>query len=538
MKLKQQLLAAALATVIVGCATQNTPEGGPKDEVPPQLVESTPKDQQLNVDTRTVTLTFDEEIQPNSINKELLITPNINTRYTATAKRNVLTLEFDEPLEDSITYTFNFREGITDITEKNKAQQIVLSFSTGSYIDSSRVSGQVVQLLKQTPEAGAVVALYQAEDTLSVRKNRPYYLTNTDAQGNFTLRNIKQGSYRMYALEDKNNNTYYDNEEERIAYLPEPISITPATDTVLLQTTRIDTRKPILLAREKYTDRFTANYTEGIRAATATSVTGQDTLLTKISADGKAVDLFKTPEFGGGKAILAAVDSAGNISADTLEIAFEGKRAQKIKGAQLKVINKNTAGAYRVGQEVVVELETSVHITGKTPLALMTDSIVVQQLTFPEQISLDRTKTEMRFKLPNINNNLRQVNLVLDTTAIEALTGPTTLNFPMLQLGIAEARGTGSLSGRITTPYTSFTIQLLNGEYRVVEEIRNSKTFRFRNVEPGTYRLRVLVDADNSGEWNAADPEFKKLPEPVYLYPETIDVRANWEIENLELNIE
>ncbi|WP_460880240.1 Ig-like domain-containing domain [Pontibacter rugosus] len=130
MKLLNKIIAAGLLTGLAACATQNPPDGGPKDETPPKLISSNPKDQELNVDTRTITLTFDEEVQQNNLTKELLITPNINNRYKVISKRNELSLEFEKPLQDSTTYTLNFRQGITDITEKNKAQGLRLSFST------------------------------------------------------------------------------------------------------------------------------------------------------------------------------------------------------------------------------------------------------------------------------------------------------------------------------------------------------------------------------------------------------------------------
>ncbi|GAB3825183.1 hypothetical protein GCM10028895_34500 [Pontibacter rugosus] len=393
----------------------------------------------------------------------------------------------------------------------------------------------MVNLLKQTPEKEAVVALYQTGDTLSIRKNRPYYLTTTDAQGNFRLDNVKEGSYRMYALVDKNNNSYYDSEEERIAYLPEPIMITPTTDTVKLQTIRIDTKKPILLARERFTDRFVANYNEGIQAFNAISVTGKDTIMSRIATDGKYAELFKTQNFSGGKAILAAIDSAGNIGVDTLEIAFEGKISTRIKGAQVKVINTKNSGGFAVGQPVVIELQTPVRIQGTTPISLMADSTVIHTLTYPEQISLDRTNTEIRFSLPSIPNKVKQVVIVLDTAAVVPLEGAP-LSIPQLQLSISEEKGTGVISGRINTSYTSYIVQLLNSEFKVVEQQQGKNTYRFNSVTPGTYQIRVLIDANNNGKWDKGDPEFKRLPEPVYIHPKALEVRANWEIEkeNLE----
>ena len=114
--------------LLTGCASINNPEGGPKDETPPKLVSSNPKDQQLNVKTNIITLDFDEEVQQNNLTKELLITPNLENKFKVRSDNNQLQLVFDKPLQDSTTYIFNFRKGIQDITEKNVAQDLKLAF--------------------------------------------------------------------------------------------------------------------------------------------------------------------------------------------------------------------------------------------------------------------------------------------------------------------------------------------------------------------------------------------------------------------------
>lgn len=529
------MMAASFAG-IAACATISTPEGGPKDLTAPTLQSSTPKDQQLNVKTNTVTLVFDEEVQQKNLAKELLITPNTTNPYKVKSNKNELTLEFEKPLRDSTTFTFNFRGGIVDITEKNVAKDLRLSFSTGSFIDSSSISGKVINLAKQVPEKDAVVALYQADDTMSVRKNRPYYLTNTDSAGVYKIDNIKEGKYYVYALVDKNNNTFYDNEEERIAYLPEPLRIMPGTDSVLLQTVRLDTKKPILMQREKFADRFVANYNEGVQKfMTRPEESKTDTLLRKISADGKAVELFKTSKFNGGKTILTAVDSSGNIAIDTISIAFEGKRAQRVRGAQLLVINNVQKANYRPGQQVTLVLETPVTITKGSPITVKRDSVALETLKYPEQITLDKTGTEISFKLPSLKPDVKQVEIVLDSTAFKPQTGEP-ISFTNVSVPISEARGTGIISGSITTDQKSYIVQLLTNDYKVVEQKINPKRNQFKDIEPGTYRVRVLVDENNNGIWDKGDPEMKRLPERVYLYPNTIDVRANWEREDINLN--
>lgn len=534
MKFRNMILATATAASMAACATVGSPTGGEKDVVPPTLVNSNPPDQALHVKGQIITLTFDEEVQPNNLNRELLITPNAANPYRVRTNKNALSLEFENPLQENTTYTFNFREGIGDITEKNKAAGLKLAFSTGSFIDSSRVTGTVVDLLTQAPEKEAVIALYPTTDTLSIRKNRPYYQGATDDAGRFEMTNIKEGEYRVYALVDKNNNAFYDNEQEKIAYLAQPLRITHQTDTIKLQTIRIDTRKPILLARENYLDRFIANYNEGINSFSARAVGQADSIAFRTGAAGKAIELFKTEQYNGGQTILSAVDSAGNMAVDTIEIAFSGKRAQRIRGAQLKVINSKGGSGIRPGQPVTIELETPVRITGAEPARLMADSVLLRVITYPEEITLDATATELTFMMPTLDDRYENLSITLDSAAIVPLQGEP-LSLPEIPVNLVQNGGTGGIAGTANSAYTSYTIQLLTEEFGLVEEIKNVETYHFTDLEPGNYHIRVLVDENNDGAWSSGNADLEQQPEKVYLYPEPIEVRANWELEKIGL---
>jgi hypothetical protein len=531
MKFFNIVLTAATLATLTSCASINNPEGGPKDETPPTLIASNPKQKELKVQTQTITLDFDEEVQPNSLNKELLVTPYVDNPYKIKTSKTRLELEFEKALEENTTYTLNFRKGIVDITEKNEAESLVLTFSTGNFIDSSRVSGTVLELLTQQPEKEAVVALFPTSDTLSIRKSRPYYQTQTNEAGEFAFENIREGEYRIFALIDKNNSSMYDNEEERIAYKGKPIQVTPQEQEVLLETVRIDTKKPILQKREKYIDRFVGNYNEGIERFYAhPEKSPKDTLLHKISADGKLVDIFGDSRFAGGRAIITAIDSAANKSVDTVQIAFEGKRAKRINGAQLKASGNGKDATFREGQAVTIELETPVKINTPTPITLLLDSVVVATLKYPEQVGLDQTATELAFTMPRWTSKNRQATIMLDSVGIVPVQGER-LTFPALPITVSEAKGNGSLKGAVTTQQPSYIVQLVDSEYQVKRQVRNQKRFDFRNVEPGTYYIRVILDANNNGRWDGGDPELEREPEKVYLHEKPLEIRANWEME-------
>ena len=536
MKFINTALAAATALTIVGCASVSSPEGGPKDTTPPVLVGSNPADQQLNVKTSTVRLEFDESIQQNNLQKELLITPYTDNKYKIRFKDNVMELNFDHPLQDSTTYIFNFREGIADITEKNVAKGLRLSFSTGSYIDSSRVSGTVLNLLTQQPEKEAIVALYRAEDTLDIRKSRPYYQAQANATGEFTFENIKEGKYKIFALEDKNKNSLYE-EAERIGFLKDPITITPDSQRVVLQTARIDTRKPIALQRQRLADRFTITYSEGISKIAAVQLPGKDSIAYKITPDGKLAEMFRSQKFTGGRMLVTAVDSAGNSSLDTIQVEFGKDYTQRIIGANLKASNGDRQNqSYRPGQKVTIEFQTQLKVTGATPVTIQADSVNKTQLKFPEQLTLDKTATELSFTLPRLKSRQQPYLLVLDSTQLVPLHGKP-LQFSQLPITVAEAQGFGSVKGTVTTKAAHYIIQLLNSQGTVVKESRNNRSFHFRDLQPATYQIRVILDENNNGKWDQGSPDFKKEPERVYVYPTAIEIRANWDLEDIKIEI-
>ena len=161
--------------LLVRCAQQVPPTGGPKDVTPPNVVSTFPKNQTINFNEQVIELEFDEYVTVDNINQQLLITPEIEGIYTTKIKPKGARLVFDKPFKANTTYSLNFRNTFKDISERNPARNVKLVFCTGSTIDSLRVSGEVVDLQTNQPTLDALVGLYRFSDTLQFSKNRPYY---------------------------------------------------------------------------------------------------------------------------------------------------------------------------------------------------------------------------------------------------------------------------------------------------------------------------------------------------------------------------
>ena len=212
-----------------GCANTTTPPtGGPKDTIPPVLVKTAPLPGTVNVPTHKtqIKFTFDEYVvvkEPNNI----FLSPPLekNPKYKISGKSIIVSFESD--LDSNTTYTLDITGAIADNNEGNKYEGFTLVFSTGSQIDSMCMTGLVQDCNTLKPIAGATVLLYKDHADSAIFLHRPDAAAKTDEWGFFSLRNIKDTLYRVYAIRDANNNNIYEPDQESVAFLDKPFR--PAT---------------------------------------------------------------------------------------------------------------------------------------------------------------------------------------------------------------------------------------------------------------------------------------------------------------------
>ena len=539
MSVRAELLALlALVALLESCAAVAPPLGGPRDRTPPRRIASSPDSAARNVKQQFVRLVFSEPVITKDLSKNLLITPQLppDNPYKLREDRNSITLLFDKPLDANTTYSFNFRDGVVDITEGLPAKNAALNFSTGAVLDSGKVSGSVLDVLTAKPVVGATVGLYRAvADTAGVRRGRPYYSVLTDKDGKFSLGFLKEGSYKIYALGDKNNNGHYD-DGEKIAYLPAPIVIAGGTgQPVSLVLTQPDRRPPLLTARTPSPTQLRLSFNEGLRTATLAPLGGAATPAAvaealQLAERGRAAVLFKTPDVGDGRYLLTMADSTGNVGHDTLQVKFPVPPASARKTAvpQLYSVAGAPRAVYPEGQ-VRYQFTVPVRVAAGRPFGtLIEDSIRRRPLRLPADgtLSADRSELTVRFN----SKAKKRLEIQLDSTAITTITGQG-LRLRPLRLGISEQDVSTSLSGTITTKEKNYELQLLDDKLQVVSSLASPKgTYLFSDMPPGTYRLRVLIDGDGNGRWRGGDPNLLLPPEPVYFHPQSLQVRSGFDI--------
>ena len=204
-----------------GCANTTTPPtGGPKDTIPPVLVKTAPLPGTVNVPTHKtqVKFTFDEYVVVKDANA-IFLSPPLEKKPKYRMSGKTLIVSFESDLDSNTTYTLDITGAIADNNENNMYEGFTLVFSTGSQIDSMCMTGLVQDCNTLMPIKGATVLLYKDQADSAIFLHRPDAAAKTDDWGYFSLRNIKDTVYRVYALRDANNNNIYEPDQESVAFL-------------------------------------------------------------------------------------------------------------------------------------------------------------------------------------------------------------------------------------------------------------------------------------------------------------------------------
>ena len=200
---KYGYIVISLVLFLASCANRGQgPQGGPRDTIPPLVVEETPLNGTLLFKAKEIVVHFDEYIQLDDIQKNVMISPPQQSAPEVKAIGKRLTVVFQEDLQDSTTYTIDFGAAICDYNEKTPLQGYVYSFSTGDYIDSLAVSGWVYDAATLNPVPNVLVGIHRNPED-SAFSTLPFArITRTNELGMFTIHNIQPGTYRIYALND------------------------------------------------------------------------------------------------------------------------------------------------------------------------------------------------------------------------------------------------------------------------------------------------------------------------------------------------
>lgn len=220
-KLILALILVSTALLVVSCANIGTPDGGPYDDTPPRVLSSTPLNKSVNCTSKKITIQFDEYVKLEKASEKVVVTPpQIEAPNIRTVGKQVRVDLYDD-LMPNTTYTIDFGDAIVDNNEGNPMGFYTYSFSTGDRIDTMEVSGTILNAEDLEPVPGILVGLYSADSAYSdtlFRTKAMERVGRTNSLGRFSVKGIAPGSYRAFALKDADQNYYFNQKSEQIAF--------------------------------------------------------------------------------------------------------------------------------------------------------------------------------------------------------------------------------------------------------------------------------------------------------------------------------
>lgn len=228
------LVWGVVSSLLAACASMGRPEGGQRDEQPPVFVRSSPAPGAVNVTPKRIDIVFDENVQLEDAFNKVVVSPAQKQPPTVTSNGRHVSVNFRDTLKSDITYTIDFGDAIKDLNEGNILDGFALDFSTGADLDTLRISGMVLQAENLEPAQGMLVGVYSNLSDTAISTLPFERIARTNQYGQFTLRNLKAGQYRIFALNDLNRDYHWDRSEDIAFY---DVTVSPYTEQIAVTDT-------------------------------------------------------------------------------------------------------------------------------------------------------------------------------------------------------------------------------------------------------------------------------------------------------------
>lgn len=514
-----------------GCANPGTLSGGPRDETPPKIdsLESTPNEL-TNFDLDLIELTFDEWIKLEDVFNQVVISPPIDPRPEVVLKKKTVQITFNEDVElrENATYTINFGEAVKDLTEGNVPENLRYVFSTGAYIDSLEVSGQVTDILTKEPVEKILVMLYDNLADTVVRTERPFYFARTDKQGNFRIQNVRADTFKLFALEDQNLNYLFDGENERIGF---PDSLVWISDTIQPNIgVQLFLEQPELKINEIDTSTYGLIKIAFNQPPSNLNFRYEATIPT-VLFDYEKDSLRLWYELGQAENWQVIV-SKDSILSDTIAIN-DGRKMDFLNNSELRP-NKELPNTIKQNPKRPLQL------TFNHPLAtfdtarieLYEDSIKTR---INPVVSIDSSST---YRTLSIQPNWKEAvvyELIIPPNSLTDIFGLTNTDTIKQIINLQEVKEFGNIILTVNglDSLQQYVVQFNQGT-TILEsfEVRATKSWEhtFSTIKAGNYAVTIITDINRNGRWDTGNYDLKRQPEPI-MNKDIETLRANWDVE-------
>lgn len=577
MKKNEQFKNIILTLIVLGaiysCANRGQgPQGGAKDIVPPKVVKSSPKDQSLNVKDNRIVIDFDENINLKDIAKNVIISPpqQVNPDITSYGKR--VTVQFKDTLQSNTTYSIDFGNAIVDNNEGNILKNYVFSFATGNEIDTLKISGTLLNAEDLNPLQGITVGIYEdLNDSAFISK--PFLrIARSDENGHFSISNVRNGRYRVYALNDINRDNFLQKGEglafDEKSFQTSQESIT-RPDTVWKDSVTVDTIRMVkathFLPDDVLLRYFKSNVKRQYLTKSERTEPHKISLFFNTAAD-KLPEVRPLNVNWDNKVLLqqnATLDSltywltdSTLIKTDTISLEVKYLKSDSAfrlhpqtdtlrlfmrkpltprkttttpKKKEFLNIQTNLSSQFDVYRPVMLSFAVPVksYDISKIHLSQLVDTV----LTPIKFVLQKKDSVGMNYEITHKWLPETTYQLEIDSAAFYSIYNIHNDDLKN-ELKIKSLDDYSSLKLFLAKYDSTAVFQVVNKEDKLVRTVPIVKSgTKVEYLEPGDYYIRMFLDRNRNGKWDPGDFYEKRQPEDVFYYSKKLTLIKNWEFE-------
>jgi hypothetical protein len=568
--------------LLTGCANRGQgPQGGPKDTTPPFVVKSTPKNGATGITDKIITLEFNEYVLLENPQQNITFSPPQKSMPAIKTINKSIRVMYEDSLRPNTTYTIEFGNAIVDNNEKNVLQDYTFAFSTGDKVDSLQISGVVLDSRTLQPQEGLTVGVYQNYTDTTFTTTPFDRITRTNKNGEFVVKNMAPGSYRLFALKDASNLYYYGSKGVPVAFyegiITPELHLHARVDTLwkdaskqaydslvvntfpepyprdlLLKTFEEPVMRRQLLKQPKRISDRQIQLTFSVKTDSLPNITllhdslsltewchmeriqrkdsfvywVTDSTLFKQDTIRIAVDYYKS-------------DSLFQLTAARDTFALTYKKPTKSKKEKKAEKENENLLTFTHNMNKSLEVYDTLSLTFAEPIQrFYQDSIHLYTVENDSietpvdfQMAFDDSICALKAYLLFYKDFEQKYQLRIDSAAFTSIYGKCTTKF--------NKPFTFKTLDKYANLYVKFApippnaiVELLNSKEVVVaqSEIIDSEAY-FEDITPGEYALRFFMDENQNKAWDTGNVAEGKQAETVYYYPKILNLRANWDVE-------
>lgn len=572
------------AAVMYSCANIGNPSGGPIDKTPPIFMRSNPTPNAVNVKDRKIEIFFDEIVTLKDPSTKIIVSPAQTEMPRMSALGRKVTVELVDSLLPNTTYTIDFSNSIQDNNEGNAIDNFAFAFSTGSVIDSMRVSGYVLDSRTLEPMQSVVVGLQSNLADSAFHKEKLQRVALTNDRGQFTIRNVSPGSYHIFALKDLDRDYKFGNPTEDIAFLDSiivpSIGSREAADTVYNDLNEIDTimratrpayfpndillsmfnedRKSQYLANNLRVDstRISLTFAAASDTLPSLSIVGRNDVpdqwytLERSQTNDTLIYWIRPPHLVSADTLMVATtylrtDTASNLSwgTDTLKFTFQRQKAKKkkkneetdsLEQIRFMELHPLVNGTQEVYAPLLLQTGTPIERYSREAFHLQR-KLQNDTIFYPAEIKSialrDSTLSRRDLMLKVDWEPGAAYTLAVDSLAMTDIYGLQTKPLKV-DFNVRKMEEYGNIVFNIPAVRDSAIVELLDGTEKIVLRAPvKSHRAELLNLLPGKYYARLFIDRNGNGKYDTGNYDMHLQPEETVYYPGAINLKKNWDVE-------